>query len=101
MGFSRQECWSGLPFPSPGGLADSEIKPMSPALKADSLPTELQGKPMQVGGGSGRGQRGKRERERFRKKSALPEFTKLEFSAGQVREGKQMPSKEILGKSNK
>ena len=63
MGFSRQECWSGLPFSSPGDLADSEIKPRSPALKADSLPTELQGKPRQVGGGVGGGSGG-RERER-------------------------------------
>ena len=32
MGFSRQEHWSGLPFPSPGALPDSEIKPGSPVL---------------------------------------------------------------------
>ena len=32
MGFSRQECWSGLPFPSPGDLPDPGIKPRSPAL---------------------------------------------------------------------
>ena len=44
LGFSRQEYWSGLPFPSPGDLPDSGIKPGSPALQADSLPTELQGK---------------------------------------------------------
>ena len=41
MGFSRQEYWSGLPFPSPGGLPDPGIEPGSPALQADSLPTEL------------------------------------------------------------
>jgi len=46
MGFSRQEYWSRLPFPSPGGLPDPEIKPRSPALQANSLPTELQGKPL-------------------------------------------------------
>ena len=40
MGFSRQESWSGLPLPSPGDLLDSEIKPRSPALQADSLPSE-------------------------------------------------------------
>ena len=40
MGFSRQEYWSGLPCPSPGNLPDSEIKPMSPALQVDSLPSE-------------------------------------------------------------
>ena len=38
MGFSRQEYWGGLPFPSPGDLPDPGIKPWSPALQADSLP---------------------------------------------------------------
>ena len=45
MGFSRQGYWSGLPFPSPGDLPDPGIKLVSPALQADSLPTELPGKP--------------------------------------------------------
>ena len=40
MGFSRQEYWSGLPFPSPGDLPNPGIKPGSPALQADSLPSE-------------------------------------------------------------
>ena len=40
MGFSRQECWSGLPFPSPGDLPDPGIEPRSPALQADALPSE-------------------------------------------------------------
>ena len=40
MGFSRQEYWSGLPFHSPGDLPDPGIKPGSPALQADSLPSE-------------------------------------------------------------
>ena len=40
MGFSRQEYWSGLPFPSPGDLSDPGIKPGSPALQADALPSE-------------------------------------------------------------
>ena len=44
MGFSRQECWSGLPFPSPGDLPDPGIKPESPALQADALPSEPPGK---------------------------------------------------------
>ena len=44
MGFSRQESWSGLLFPSPGDLSDAGIKPRSPALQADSLLTELWGK---------------------------------------------------------
>ena len=41
MGFSRQECWSGLPFPSLGNLPDPEIEPWSPALQADCLLTKL------------------------------------------------------------
>ena len=41
MGFSRQEYWSGLPFPSPGDLPKPGIKPGSPALQADSLLTKL------------------------------------------------------------
>ena len=44
MRFSRLGYWSGLPFPSPGDLPNPGIKPGSPALQADSLPTELQGK---------------------------------------------------------
>ena len=40
MGLSRQEYWSGLPFPSPGALPDPGIEPESPALKADSFPSE-------------------------------------------------------------
>ena len=44
MGFSRQECWSGLPFPSPGDLPDPEIEPVSPTLQADALPSEPPGK---------------------------------------------------------
>ena len=45
MGFSRQEYWSGLPFPSPGDLPDPGIEPGSPTLEADSLTSELPGKP--------------------------------------------------------
>ena len=43
MGFSRQEYWSRLPFPSPGDLPDPGIEPRSLALQEDSLPTELKG----------------------------------------------------------
>ena len=39
--FSRQEYWNGLPFPSPGDLLNPGMKPVSPALQADFLPTEL------------------------------------------------------------
>ena len=45
MGFSRQERWSGLPFPSPGDLPDPGIEPRSPALQADALPSEPPGNP--------------------------------------------------------
>ena len=44
MGFSRQEYWSGLPFPSPGDLPDPGIEPGSPTLKADALSSEPPGK---------------------------------------------------------
>ena len=45
MGFSRQEYWSGLPFPSPGDLPDTGIDTRSPALQADALSSEPPGKP--------------------------------------------------------
>ena len=41
MGFSMQEYWSGVPFPSPEDPTNPGIEPGSPALPADSLPTEL------------------------------------------------------------
>jgi len=44
MGFSRQDYWSGLPFPSPGDLPNPGIKPRSPTLQADSLTSEPPGK---------------------------------------------------------
>ena len=44
MGFSRQECWSGLPFPSPGDLPDPGLEPGSPTLQADVLLSEQPGK---------------------------------------------------------
>ena len=43
MGFSRQEYWSGVPFPSPGDLPDPGIKPGSPSLQADAFPAEPPG----------------------------------------------------------
>ena len=45
MGFSRQEYWSGLPFPSPGYFPDPGIEPGSPTLQADALTSEPPGKP--------------------------------------------------------
>ena len=44
MGFPRQESWGGSPFPSPGDLPDPGIEAVSPALQADSLPSEPPGK---------------------------------------------------------
>ena len=46
MGFSRQEYWSALPFPSPGDLPDAGIEPGSPVLEADALTSEPPGKPL-------------------------------------------------------
>ena len=46
MGFSRQEYWSGLPFPSPGDLPDPGIEPGSPALEADASTSEPPGAKM-------------------------------------------------------
>ena len=45
MGFSRQDCWSGLPCPSPGEFPDPGIKPRSSALLAVYLPSEPLGEP--------------------------------------------------------
>ena len=45
-GFSRQEYWSGLPFPPPGDLPNPRIEPRSPALQAEALPSEPPGKPL-------------------------------------------------------
>ena len=44
VGFSRQEYWSGLPFPSPGDLPEPSIESGSPSLQADTLPSEPPGK---------------------------------------------------------
>ena len=48
MGFSRQEYWSGLPFPSPGDLPNPGIEPRSSALQADALTSEPPGKVVEV-----------------------------------------------------
>ena len=46
MAFSKQEYWSGLPFPSLGHLPNPGIEPGCPALQADALPSEPPGKPV-------------------------------------------------------
>ena len=51
MGFSRQENWSGLPFSFSGDLPDPGIEPRSPALQADTLPSEPPGKPQEYWSG--------------------------------------------------
>ena len=43
LGFSRQEYWSGLPFPSPGDLPNPGIEPKSPTLQVDTLTSEPPG----------------------------------------------------------
>ena len=48
MGLTRRQYWSGLPFPSPGDLPNPGTEPRSPALQADSLPTESPGNSMQI-----------------------------------------------------
>ena len=45
VGFSRQEYWSGLPFPSQGDLSNPGIEPRSPAMQADALPSKPPAKP--------------------------------------------------------
>ena len=52
MEFSRPDYWSGQPFPSPGDLPNPVTEPRSPALQADSLLAEPQGKPKNIGVGS-------------------------------------------------
>ena len=49
MGFSRQDYWSGLPFPCPGDLPNPEIELGSPALQTDALSSEPLGKPLAYG----------------------------------------------------
>ena len=48
MESSRQECWNGLPFPSPGDLSDPGSKPRPSALQAGSVPSEPPGKPKYI-----------------------------------------------------
>ena len=52
MEFSRPEYWSGEPFSSPGDLLNPGVEPRSPAVQADSLPTEPRGKAKNTGVGS-------------------------------------------------
>ena len=71
IGFSRQECWSGLPFPSPGDLPNPGIEPRSPALQADVLPSEPPGnqKEMKIG---------------YRKDICIPAFIATLFTIAKI-----------------
>ena len=70
-GFFQQECWSGLPFPSPGDLPDPGIEPGSPSLQADALPSEPPGEgrkpPFKPRGELGLGMGSGEEEEEFYK----------------------------------
>ena len=57
MGFHRQEYWSELPFPSPGGLLDPAVEPASPALAGGLFFTESSGKPLTLTGPMFKGRR--------------------------------------------
>ena len=81
--FSRQECWSGLPFPSPGDLPNPGIEPESPALQADALPSEPPGKQILDDLGSSRGGRGPWTEPRKKKKKKDEEGdSRVEVEAG-------------------
>ena len=67
MGFSRQEYWSGFPFPSLEDLPDPGIKPRSPTLQADSFLYELQGSSRGFKDGPHQKKKKKRRRRRRRK----------------------------------
>ena len=54
MGFSRQEYWSELPFPSPGDLPNPGVEPGSPAFQTDALSSEPLGKPPETPGVTGK-----------------------------------------------
>ena len=71
--FSRQAYWSGLPFPTLGNLPDSGIEPGSPALQADSLPSEPPGKPYKVEVKKRKKQKEQKKMERGRKEKGRME----------------------------
>ena len=71
--FSRQEYWSRLLFSSPGDLSDPGIEPKSPALQADSLPSEPPGKPYKVEVKKRKKQKEQKKMERGRKEKGRME----------------------------
>jgi len=74
VGFSRQEFWSGLPFPSPGDLPNPGIEPRCPAMQADALPSEPQGKTLHYSRSGS-----KKIVLQFMSKSVLPMFSSKIF----------------------
>ena len=66
MGVSRQEYWSGLPFPSPGDLPNPGIEPGSPALQADTLTSEPPGKPKPDKGNTQKKTKATHKKENYR-----------------------------------
>ena len=81
MGFSRQEYWTGLPFPSPGDLSNPGTEPTSPALQADALTSEPRvdslEKTLMLGGIGGRRRRG---RPRMRWLDGIPDSMNVTLS---------------------
>ena len=77
IGFFRQECWSGLPFPSPGDFPDPGIKPGSPALQADALPSEPPGKQIYLKMGTIKDRNSKDLTEAEEIKKGWQEYTEL------------------------
>ena len=71
--FSRQEYWSGLPFPSPEDLLHPGIEPGSLSLQADSLPSEPPGKPRGLGEGDETQETGRHEQDTTGKKGPQKE----------------------------
>ena len=81
-GIFQQECWSGLPIPSPGDLPDPGIKPaspVSPVLQVDSLPSEPLGKPIPSVKGLNRTKR-RSKRELF-----LPDYSSCDIGFSHLR----------------
>ena len=81
MGFSRQEYWSGLPWPPLGGLPDSGVEavsPVSPALRENSLPVNHQGSPIAMTQGNNNNNNKTPNNESLAVRSLLPQHEKID-----------------------